>query len=289
MEGTIRRRDLRSLRERKPDFTYTHSATIFKSGKEVVFVRHEPTHRNVDLNNKGRVTVRGQSLQKEENLDRATRRARKAAKELIENNDFNAWGTITVDPKKIDRSDPVAIKEALHKVLKAIKRNQPDFAYVIIPEHHKQCESCQKLGIYPRGTECPCPLEIKPLHFHCVVNNLPDLVPAYNPKFKGQMRRKGHLIYNAPVFAKTIGHTDFEYIDSKEGVTHYVAKYITKDTPTFADKKRYWSSRNLERPTKLTNPPQFNILNPPPSEEIFENEHGRIYTYKNANLFTAVD
>jgi len=247
-------------------FTVNSVATIYRD-KTNIFVPFAPYKKlkpglELDKTHSELVvgTLREQSMNKEENIERSTRRARKDVSDLIKFNEFHWFGTITADPNVINRYDPEVVKTALHNWLKAERRKYRDFGYVVIPELHKD------------GA----------IHFHTLFKDYPDFVPAHNEKYQGQMQRKGRLIYNLahPPF----GHTDFERIENKEAVSHYVLKYVTKDMPTFADKKRYWSSRNLKKPTKLDDPSWFDVKTPPPGAKMHLNEWGVTMTYDNAQL-----
>jgi len=277
-------------------YKVTHLATVYKDYTKI-YVPNVPWEKlqpglelNKILSTISNMTPRGHSINKDENVDRATRRARKDVKELIEYNDFNMWGTLTVSPKIVDRFNPEAVREETHKILKAERRKYPSFAYIVIPELHKNCEECVNLKV--KSGDCPHTDRPKAIHFHGFFSNYPDIVPAHNSKYPGQMKRKDkktgkeYLIFNAPAFADRLGNNDFEIIESKEAVKNYITKYITKDMPTFADKKRYWASKNLERPKKLENIPQFDISAPPPTDKVYINDYGKQYTYNNARLFT---
>ena len=60
-----------------------------------------------------------------------------------------------------------------------------------------------------------------------------------------------HRVYNITSFRS--GFTTAVFIDSKEGVSNYVTKYITKDFVTTFNQRRFFCSRNLVRPKRSTN------------------------------------
>lgn len=259
-----------SLSEVESCIEVTHSTTIFTNGIRKTWVPNAPYKKlksGLELNKKlstiTHMTVRGSSENKEENAARNARRAKKEVLEILENNEFDMWGTITVSPQKLNRYDHQAVKSVLMSVLKAQRRKCKEFSYVIITE------LCKDGAI----------------HFHGLFNKTPDIIPAMSPKYEGQMKEmrggKWVLLYNVPAFANTLGYTKFEEVGSPDAVNHYVTKYITKDMPTFADKKRYWASRNLKRPIKVDNDPEF-VVDAPPAVEPYPNDYGKLYTYSTA-------
>lgn len=98
--------------------------------------------------------------------------------------------------------------------------------YLLVPEFHKSGR----------------------LHFHGLVSNVPkwNLIQARHYKTKRLIKVNGIQIYNLVNY--NLGHTTISKIQSQEKVSNYISKYATKDLIKLKNKKRYWYSRNLEKP-----------------------------------------
>lgn len=109
----------------------------------------------------------------------------------------------------------------------------PDMKYLIIPEQHKD-------GAW---------------HFHALLSG-----------FKGTMRDSRHTSATGrPVYNITSYRSGFStavHIDDREAVAYYVTKYITKDFVKQFNQRRFFCSRNLKRPVKMTNSPIFKLTLP---------------------------
>lgn len=133
--------------------------------------------------------------------------------------------TLTLDPKDIDSMDYEVVSKALAKWLNNMKHQNPDMSYVMTPELHKSGR----------------------IHFHGVFRDVPNwkLVPAINNKSQ-PIKKDGLPIYNLSNYK--YGFTTVSEIQNQEAVSVYVSKYVTKDLIDKDFKKKYWCSRNLERP-----------------------------------------
>lgn len=136
--------------------------------------------------------------------------------------------TLTFDPKEIDSLDYHEVSEALSKWTDNMKHQNPNMSYVLVPELHKSGR----------------------IHWHGVFRNVPNwtLAPARSSKTNRLIYKNGVQIFNLENYK--YGHTTVSKIQNQEAVSVYCSKYMTKDMIDLNYKKRYWSSRNLERPTK---------------------------------------
>lgn len=171
-------------------------------------------------------------------LDRSMRRAKTEIKDIILCNKFDMFATFTFngDEKNVEkfgytvhnRQDPNELKAVMSKWLKAQRRKYGKFEYIIVPEFHKDGRS---------------------LHFHALFNgykgNLAD---------SGQYKN-GRKIWHISGYSH--GHSSIVKIKQTTQdvgrVGSYLTKYVTKDMPTFGNKKRYWCSTRFERPVKSLN------------------------------------
>lgn len=135
--------------------------------------------------------------------------------------------TLTFAPGEVDRFNYEAVAEKLSSFLDNLKHQNKDMRYVILPELHKN------------GA----------VHFHGIFSNVPNLKieDARNVKTNKLIYKNGCKIYNIKNYK--YGFTTASKIKSQEAVSVYISKYMTKDLIDINYKKRYWSSRNLERPT----------------------------------------
>lgn len=155
-------------------------------------------------------------------------RTKTLVKDLVLCNDFELFCTFTFDPKKIDRYNFVSCRRAMriwihHQKTRATQKGK-DFKYLIIPEQHKD-------GAW---------------HFHALISNYVGSL-----KDSGIRTKTLRPIYNVTSFR--LGFTTAVEVDSKEGVSNYVSKYITKDFIKQFNQRRFFCSRNLRRPRRELN------------------------------------
>lgn len=138
-------------------------------------------------------------------------------------NDFDLFVTFTFDPKLVDSMDEQVAKRKMDNWLSNSRRNSPDFLYIVVAEYHKS------------GA----------IHFHGVFAN-------YLATLRDSKKRKnGKAIYNLEKWK--YGFSTATKIENKIKTSNYIKKYITKDMIVVGNKKRYWASRNLQKPIKTYN------------------------------------
>lgn len=148
-------------------------------------------------------------------------RARSTVMELILCNDFKYFCTFTVSPDKFDRYNLQSIYKAFSKFIQNYNRycNDSDkVSYIIIPEHHKD-------GAW---------------HFHGVLNGIKDSDLVVN--------ENGYLDWIS--YSKKFGYMSISTIKSKEKVSSYIQKYITKDlsnTVQTLGGHTFYASKGLKR------------------------------------------
>ncbi len=134
--------------------------------------------------------------------------------------------TLTFDPKIVDSLDYECVSKALAKWIDNMKHQNPNMSYILVPELHKSGR----------------------IHWHGVFKSVPNwkLEPARNENTGRLIYKNGVKIYNLVNYK--YGHTTVSEIQNQEAVSVYCSKYMTKDMIDLDYKKRYWSSRNLEKP-----------------------------------------
>jgi hypothetical protein len=180
---------------------------------------------------------------KEDNIERSLRRTRTLIADYVLCNEFELFATFTFDPKKSDRLNPDAVKLQMANWLRNQRKRTGRFQYLIVPEFHKDGQA---------------------LHFHA-------LFMGYGGELVNAGRsHNGRQVYHFKSY--TLGFNSAVKIDDVAKVSSYVRKYITKDMPQFRDKRRFWTSLNLERPRIIDNPDNLADFGTP--VWISENEYG---------------
>lgn len=172
----------------------------------------------------------------QEQLDRYTLKHVYERKSLIydiayENSCIVPWQyfvTLTFDDSRVDGYNFDKCADALKSWLDNCRKKNRDMRYIIVPELHKSGR----------------------FHFHGLFANVPNwnLSVATNPKTGRKIYKNGSLIYNLNNY--TLGYTTVSFVKDLDAVTFYITKYITKELINLKNRKNYWSSRNLSKPTR---------------------------------------
>lgn len=150
------------------------------------------------------------------------RRTRRMIFDLCMSNLWEYFVTFTFAEDKVDRYDyEECSKKMANWINNAKKKFAPDIKYVVVPEQHKD-------GAW---------------HFHGVFANVGDMTFLDS----GRKDKHGRVIYN--LYEYKFGFTTATYITDNMATCLYIQKYITKDLcGNLYNKKRYWCSRNLDKP-----------------------------------------
>lgn len=166
----------------------------------------------------------------EEECDEKTRKYLKKVKENIINLAFNysKWEyfiTLTFDFRNRGEYSHEKAIELLSKWINNQKHQNRQMIYLLVPEFHKSGR----------------------LHFHGLIANVPKWKLEEARTREGRLIKKSGLqIYNLVNYK--LGFTTISKIQDQEKVSNYISKYATKELITLKHKKRYWYSRNLEKP-----------------------------------------
>ena len=154
-------------------------------------------------------------------IEESLRRTRTTIFDYALSNNFSYFVTFTFNPKKVDRYSIESTSNIMKYWLNRQKKHSPDFAYVIVPEFHKD------------GA----------IHFHALIRD-------YNAELKStNVFQNGNRVYNLTGF--TAGFTNAQKLDDDQTkAAAYLTKYITKDMINRFNKRRYWASKNLHKPVK---------------------------------------
>lgn len=134
--------------------------------------------------------------------------------------------TLTFDPDKVDSKNYEVVSKEISKFINNLNKQNTNMKYILVPELHKS------------GA----------VHFHGIFSNMSNLklVEARNKKNNRLIYKNGCKIYNITNYK--LGYTTCSRVKGQEQVSVYISKYMTKNLIDLNFKKRYWSSRNLERP-----------------------------------------
>ena len=142
--------------------------------------------------------------------------------DICKSNQWSYFITLTFDKEKVDRYNYDDVSQAMIKWLHSIKNScSPDLKYIIVPELHKD-------GAY---------------HFHGLIDNIGNMEMIDSKK----RTKNNDIIYNIKNYK--LGFTTATRVKENNKVATYITKYITKELfTTIQNKKRYWSSKNLNKP-----------------------------------------
>lgn len=187
------------------------------------------------------------------------RRTKSLIKDIVLCNDFDLFCTFTFNPDKVNRFNYTScyhkISVWLHHQSDKARYYGQQFNYLIIPEQHKS-------GAW---------------HFHALISH-----------YKGSLRPSGlktstgRDIYNITSFRS--GFTTAVPIDNKEVVSTYITKYITKDFIKKFNQRRFYCSRGLKRPLKITNSSIFRDSLPIFRQKINETDNTETYLLPYSSL-----
>lgn len=162
--------------------------------------------------NKANIKEKTEDEKNSNSLNSAISRSRKVIREYSMCNDFKYFFTSTVNSSVCNRYSLDVTQDKIRYIIKEfIKRKNKDFKYVFITEKHKD-------GAF---------------HFHGLCSDL----ELYTNK-------NGYLSSSA--FDK-LGFNSFSEIKSREKVSNYILKYITKDCVRNSRGSLYFCSRRFKK------------------------------------------
>lgn len=149
-------------------------------------------------------------------------RSKRMIREIALCNDFKYFFTCTVNSNLCDRYSLSECQERIRKIMKSIKRKYHEFIYLFITECHRD-------GAY---------------HFHGLCSD----IPLYT-------NTNGYL---SSIDFDKLGFNSFSIIQSKEKVSNYITKYITKNCVRNESGSVYFCSRGLKHASSYDIAP-FNL------------------------------
>jgi hypothetical protein len=237
--------------------TYLHSTEIYLPNKP-----YEKLEEGFELSDTlHRTTSSSQSTTEDDKLERSVRRAYTAIKDVALTNVFELFATFTF---RESRDDPNLCKQRMSDWLARQRKTDKNFQYIIVPELHKDGVS---------------------IHFHALINGYEGkLVRAMNPKTDKPLVKGRRKVFDFPSY--TLGHSEVYKIgDTEEDRIKsgfYLTKYVRKDMPKFHNRKRYWTSRGLNKPITIDNPEEWYFAIKP--DHMIETEFGKFLYFDNKRI-----
>lgn len=201
----------------------------------------------------------------DDTLKKSINRTKTKISDYILCNDFDMFATFTFDPKIVgekSRYNFLYCANLLSEWLRVEQQNHQrkfgsKFRYLIVPEQHKD-------GAW---------------HFHAVIGGYKSPTLTFTDlsnKWLTYAERSKYSLKTRKFFTRyNLGRNELQPIRSRERLASYIKKYITKSLLELPGKKRYWSSRNLLKPTIMYN--LFKCEKIPKIAEVFSNDYFTIY------------
>lgn len=158
-------------------------------------------------------------------VDMSLQRTRRVVREILMANSWDWFITVTFNNIAQNRTDDKAVYKNWEKFRRDIRLRYPNMYYLAVPERHKS--GC--------------------IHFHLVAGGISK--EELKLAFSGHYDKNGREIYNCNAWR--YGFSTVTAVEDTEKAAGYLLKYIGKDLGVSEDfKKRYWASRNCNRPKK---------------------------------------
>ncbi len=221
-----------------------------------------PDEDFMNKNNKTKETKTIKDIENyEDNIQRSVRRTRSVMFDYAKCNNFTLFATFTFSPKKVDRYDLLGCTNKMQSWLwRQQRKHNGDLKYVIVPEKHKD------------GA----------IHFH-------GMFEGYTGELKKtKVIQNNKRVYNLPAFR--YGFTNVQHLDEdNEKAAAYICKYITKDMDLIHGKRRYWASKNLNKPVKFYNKIHDWRIPTDLKDQVFANDALAIYEVRKAKVARQFD
>lgn len=201
----------------------------------------------------------------EEKLDNSISRTKSKIYEYALCNDFEYFVTLTLDSKKIDRSDVNNYIKKLGQYIRDIRKSTGQkIEYILIPEKHADDLNWHMHGLM-KG--------LQDLREYNESENIPRRMKDKIKKY----REENLNLFEWVGYSEKFGFNCVEPIRNKDACSRYITKYISKNIDndkgiTEKNKKKYYASRGLKTSKNI----KKGVI---PTENIiydFENEYCKI-------------
>jgi len=267
---------------KKIDIAYIVNARqkTYRSSTEI-YIPKEPYEKipeGYELSSGKSQSGQSKPTSEEEKLERSRRRTYNVVKDIALSNVFDLFATFTF---KSNRYDDEVTRNKMAGWLKRRRKEDKRFEYLIVSELHKRCEEC----VENSALTCVHDDRPKAIHYHALMKNYSGpLFPALNPRNGDPLMKRHRPVWYFPNFtlgyneAYVIGYTEEDLVRSG----FYLLKYLKKDMTTFKGKKRYWSSRGLNKPITIENPEEWYVNIE--ADHSIEMPHGKFLFFDNERI-----
>lgn len=182
----------------------------------------------------------GEAEVSQENRRRAWRRAKQEIYKLARANRFEWFATFTFSPEKVKRDDYMdCYKKLKNQIDNHLRRKNPEFEYVLVPELHEDGKSYHFHGLI-RG------IDEKQLEIAINSKTGKPLKHKYQGKWKQVYNWKEYRIGFSTVIRLTDG-------TSSRAANYMVTQYMTEAIALLTKgKNKYLFSRGLKKPEEQT-------------------------------------
>lgn len=193
-------------------------------------------------------------------------RAKSMIQEIADCNEWDWFGTFTIDGSKYARDDLTKFHRSFTQFIRDFgKKHGTKVAYLLVPELHKDGKSWHMHG-FLKGI----PVEV--LHRFQVGDRMGSVI--------AQRVTKGVPVYNWVEYMKRFGFCDLEPIQDQSRASSYIRKYITKElarTVTKLGAHMYYATQGLKR-AELIASGTYPV--PPEWVPTYENEFCQAYCFE---------
>jgi len=218
----------------------------FNDGTEKIYIKKGTLH-----------SATKEELEKKKSLPQimtSIQSANRAFNLLLDLANSNTWQwfvtfTFSDEKTKGKRLNDVVVKGIFKNWRTHFKRKLPNMKYLVVPEYH------EKGGLHFHGllgnvtAEDLKLLDSGKVCCHWVSKGFANKAYFENTKSKNELNlTDGDTVFNCGAWR--YGFSTITEVKSPEAVKMYIAKYIGKGKidPRFFNQKRFWASKNIERP-----------------------------------------
>ena len=157
-------------------------------------------------------------------------------------NDWDWFGTFTLNPEYRDRSDLDGFRSSFMQFLRDCrKRCNCEIRALLVPELHKNREGWHMHGLIAG-------LPVTSLRVFEARERL--------PKYIRRKIKAGEPVYDWPDYRRRFGWVDIEPVKNRDAAARYITKYLRKDGVTTAKfmelgRHLYYVTRGLKKPIRL--------------------------------------
>ena len=201
----------------------------------------------------------------DEKLNNNIIRAKSKVLEYALCNDFQYFVTLTLDAKKMDRSNISEYIKKLGQYIRDIRKSTgQEIEYVLIPEKHADGKNWHMHGLM-KG--------LQDLREYDEKENIPKKMKDKIIKY----REENLNLYEWVGYTKKFGFNCIEPIRNQEACSRYITKYISKNIDndkgiTEKNKKKYYCSRGLRTAKNI----KKGVIQTQKIEYDYENEYCKI-------------